>query len=106
VLCLQEVQADHYSQSLVPTLSDLGYEGLYKQKTRESMGQYGKVDGCAIFWKKAKFSLVENYSLEFNEIVKRNAGQLGLDEGDKHRSSPPRPPPPSLPHPAADTSAG
>jgi hypothetical protein len=81
------VQADHFSQSLVPTLSDLGYEGLYKQKTRESMGQYGKVDGCALFWKKSKFSLVENYSMEFNEIVKRNAGQLGLEEGDKHRYS-------------------
>lgn len=63
----------------------MGYDGLYKQKTRESMGQYGKVDGCAIFWKRSKFIMVENYPLEFNEIVLRNAHQLGLDEGDKHR---------------------
>jgi CCR4-NOT transcription complex subunit 6 len=88
ILCLQEVQADHYSQSLLPMLSELGYDGLFKQKTRESMGQYGKVDGCAIFWRKSKFSLTENYSLEFNEIVKRNAGQLGLEDSDKHRSPP------------------
>lgn len=67
-------------------LSELGYDGLFKQKTRESMGQYGKVDGCAIFWRKSKFSLTENYSLEFNEIVKRNADQLGLEDSDKHRS--------------------
>jgi hypothetical protein len=86
ILCLQEVQADHYSQSLLPMLSELGYDGVFKQKTRESMGQYGKVDGCAIFWRKSKFSLTENYSLEFNEIVKRNAGQLGLEDSEKHRS--------------------
>lgn len=85
IICLQEVQADHYSQSLQPAMSDMGYDSLYKQKTRESMGQYGKVDGCAIFWKKSKFIMVENYSMEFNEIVKRNANQLGLEDGDKHR---------------------
>lgn len=85
IICLQEVQADHYTQSLLPLLGEMGYDGLYKQKTRESMGQYGKVDGCAIFWKRSKFIMVENYPLEFNEIVLRNAHQLGLDEGDKHR---------------------
>ena len=43
VLFLQEVQADHYEKHILPELSDEGYEGLYKHKTRESMGATGKV---------------------------------------------------------------
>ena len=31
-----------------------GYDGIFRQKSRESMGQYGKVDGCAVFWATTK----------------------------------------------------
>lgn len=82
VICLQEVQADHYEQNLQPMMAEMGYDGLYKQKTRESMGQHGKVDGCATFWKRSKFIMVENYSIEFNDIVKRHATQMGLEDSD------------------------
>jgi CCR4-NOT transcription complex subunit 6 len=85
VICLQEVQADSYENDLMPALSSMGYDGLFKQKTRESMGQYGKVDGCATFWKRSKFLLVENYSIEFNECVVRAATQMGLEDPDRHR---------------------
>lgn len=85
IICLQEVQADSYENDLLPALSSLGYEGIFKQKTRESMGQYGKVDGCATFWKRSKFLLVENYSIEFNECVVRTASHLGLEDPDRHR---------------------
>jgi CCR4-NOT transcription complex subunit 6 len=57
VLFLQEVQADHYEQDILPELSEEGYDGLYKHKTRESMGASGKVDGCAILWRRGKFRL-------------------------------------------------
>jgi mRNA deadenylase 3'-5' endonuclease subunit Ccr4 len=40
---LQEVQADHYEQDILPELNEQGYEGLYKNKTREAMGAQGKV---------------------------------------------------------------
>lgn len=43
VVCLQEVQADHYEKFLYPAMVKDGYEGVFKQKSRESMGQYGKV---------------------------------------------------------------
>lgn len=77
IVCLQEVQSDHYEQHLNPfmqvtsflsqsfslsvshpqyllfrnpilsilnlTSQSLGYDGVFKQKSRESMGQYGKV---------------------------------------------------------------
>ena len=61
VLCLQEVQADHFESFLYPQLSAMGYEGLYKQKTREALGPRGRIDGCALFFKVAKFELKEKY---------------------------------------------
>ena len=80
VICLQEIQADHYENHLYGSLSDAGYEGVYKQKTRQSMGLAGKVDGCALFWKRSKFHLVESYSIEFNELAQRQASQvLGMN---------------------------
>jgi CCR4-NOT transcription complex subunit 6 len=85
IICLQEVQADHFENTFQQIMSDLGYDGLFKQKTRESMGQHGKVDGCAMFWKRSKFMLVENYTIEFNECARRSALQLGLEDSDLHR---------------------
>ncbi len=80
VICLQEVQADHYETHLYNALSDNGFEGVYKQKTRASMGMAGKVDGCALFWRRSKFHLVESYSIEFNELAQRQATQvLGMN---------------------------
>jgi len=80
VICLQEVQADHYETHVYTTLSDAGFEGVYKQKTRAAMGIAGKVDGCALFWRRAKFHLVESYSIEFNELAQRQATQvLGMN---------------------------
>jgi mRNA deadenylase 3'-5' endonuclease subunit Ccr4 len=46
VLCLQEVQADHYEKYVKPSLLEAGFDGIYKQKTRDSMGIPGKVCTC------------------------------------------------------------
>lgn len=44
------------------------------------MGLAGKVDGCALFWRRAKFHLVESYSIEFNELAQRQVTQvMGLN---------------------------
>lgn len=46
VLCLQEIQSDAYVQHFQPHLSEKGYDGLYKAKTREgAMGKVGFHDG-------------------------------------------------------------
>lgn len=88
VICLQEVQADHYENHVYGALSDAGFEGVYKQKTRDSMGLTGKVDGCALFWRRTKFHLVESYSIEFNELSQRQATQvLGLNPRSEDGSS-------------------
>ena len=56
-------------------MQQLGYEGLYKQKTRASMGPTGRVDGCALFYKVAKFELKEKYVIEFNDAARVSARQ-------------------------------
>jgi len=86
VVCLQEVQADHYESHVYAAMSEQGFEGVYKQKTRQSMGLAGKVDGCALFWRRTKFHLVESYSIEFNELAQRQATQvLGLNPRSEER---------------------
>ena len=76
VMCLQEVQADHFENFLLPELDKYGYAGVYKCKTREFMGQYGKMDGCAIFYRRDKFQIVPNGALdvEFNAIARQRHG--------------------------------
>lgn len=83
VICLQEIQADHYENHVYAAFSDAGYEGVYKQKTRQSMGLAGKVDGCALFWRRTTFHLVESYSIEFNEVAQRYTSNM---VGPSHRS--------------------
>jgi len=76
VMCLQEVQADHFENFLEPELAKYSYAGLHKCKTREFMGQYGKMDGCAIFYRRDKFTLLPGGSLEveFNAIARARHG--------------------------------
>jgi len=76
VMCLQEVQADHFENFLEPELAKYNYAGLYKCKTREFMGQYGKMDGCAIFYRRDKFNMLPggNNEVEFNTIARNRHG--------------------------------
>jgi len=76
VLCLQEMQQDHYDDYMAPQLKARGYEGLFKAKTRESMGRKGKIDGCAIFYKTSKFRLLESNGIELNALA-YNAAEAG-----------------------------
>jgi len=71
VMCLQEVQADHFENFLEPELAKYSYAGLHKCKTREFMGQYGKMDGCAIFYRRDKFTLLPGGSLRSSSTPSR-----------------------------------
>jgi len=68
VICLQEVQSDAFDAQIQPFFVSLGYEALYKTKTREH-GLSGKVDGCATFFKKSRLQLKSYYQLELNEVA-------------------------------------
>ncbi|GAB6021838.1 Protein angel 2 [Chamberlinius hualienensis] len=59
IICLQEVQQDHYDEFFVPELHKLGYSAVYKKRTGS------KNDGCAIFFRKSKLKLLEMKLVEF-----------------------------------------
>ncbi|KAJ8598977.1 hypothetical protein CTAYLR_009260 [Chrysophaeum taylorii] len=82
VLCLQEAQRDHYERDVEPALEARGYEGIFAQKARE--GAAGKVDGCAMFWKRAKFRLSEHRTVSFNDLARGEATALALADRDQH----------------------
>jgi len=77
IICLQEVQGNHFEEFFLPHLSQKGYDGIFKGKTRLDSNSRGadpeivkKMDGCAIFYKKHRFALMEQYHVEFNEAAK------------------------------------
>ncbi|CAN8069288.1 unnamed protein product [Agarophyton chilense] len=69
ILCLQEIQADHFEDHFQPYFARVGYESCFKVKTREAMGRKGKIDGCATFYRKDMFVLREQHIVEYNTIA-------------------------------------
>jgi len=82
IICLQEMQIDHFDNFLLPELTKLGYDGIIKSKTRESMGRKGKIDGCAILFKRNKIRLVEQHALEYNAVAVNMAQNGGFHHSD------------------------
>lgn len=59
ILCLQEVQEDHFVQQIRPALEALGYQSEYKKRTGL------KPDGCAVLFKTSRLSLLSSNPVEF-----------------------------------------
>ncbi|XP_067334908.1 protein angel homolog 1 isoform X2 [Channa argus] len=59
ILCLQEVQENHYQEQLCPFLSQMGYTCVYKRRTGM------KTDGCATCYRSSYFSEISLTELEF-----------------------------------------
>ncbi|XP_071996248.1 protein angel homolog 2 isoform X2 [Engystomops pustulosus] len=70
ILCLQEVQEDHYEEQIKPRLEALGYACEYKSRTGT------KPDGCAICFKSDKFKLKLVKPVEY---FRRNIALLDRD---------------------------
>ena len=68
IVCLQEVQSDHFYAFFQPELKKLGYAGLYKQKQREWYSP--TVDGCATFYRMDRFDLWESKWIKFSDYAK------------------------------------
>ncbi|XP_022174868.1 protein angel homolog 2 isoform X2 [Myzus persicae] len=60
IICFQEVQESHLNW-FFKKLSDLGYNGVYKKRTRIHC------DGCAIYYRNDKFILKEKVTVEYNQ---------------------------------------
>uniref|UniRef100_UPI0037E6FFF4 protein angel homolog 1 n=1 Tax=Semicossyphus pulcher TaxID=241346 RepID=UPI0037E6FFF4 len=59
ILCLQEVQENHYHEQLYPVLSQMDYTCVYKRRTGT------KTDGCATCYRSSRFSELSVTLLEF-----------------------------------------
>ncbi|XP_034624354.1 protein angel homolog 1 isoform X2 [Trachemys scripta elegans] len=59
VLCLQEVQENHYWEQLEPTFRMMGFVCLYKRRTGK------KTDGCAVCYKHSRFQLISASPVEY-----------------------------------------
>ncbi|CAO2165506.1 unnamed protein product [Urochloa humidicola] len=68
ILCLQEV--DKFTD-LEQAMASRGYSGIWKMRTGNAS------DGCAIFWRTAKFKLRYEEDIEFNKLELRdNVAQI------------------------------
>ena len=61
IICLQEVNAYHYSQFIKPFMDGLGFYSLYKKRGGD------KRDGCALFYNPRTFVLEDSIKLDFNQ---------------------------------------
>lgn len=81
VIALQEVATEQYYKYFLEKLEPEGYGGVFSPKSRaKTMSSQEKkyVDGCAIFYKTSKFSLVSEHLIEFNQLAMANS--LGSDD--------------------------
>ncbi|XP_050227699.1 carbon catabolite repressor protein 4 homolog 1-like [Mercurialis annua] len=70
IVCLQEVQSDHFDEFFAPELDKHGYQALYKRKTNEVYSaNTPSIDGCATFFRRDRFSHVKKYEVEFNKAA-------------------------------------
>jgi len=77
IMCLQEVQSNHYEDYLRDELAAHGYEGVYKKKTNDLfMGKCSAIDGCATFYRKSRFELIKKYEVEFNKAAVTTANHF------------------------------
>ncbi|KAI9353475.1 Endonuclease/exonuclease/phosphatase [Obelidium mucronatum] len=61
ILCFQELDEPHFTNWLNPTLSSMGYNGIFKKKPHS-------LDGCALFAMAAKFSIATTRSIQYSAI--------------------------------------
>ncbi|KAK6793947.1 hypothetical protein RDI58_007400 [Solanum bulbocastanum] len=70
IVCLQEVQSDHFEEFFAPELDKHGYQALFKRKTTEVFsGNINTADGCATFFRRDRFAHVKKYEVEFNKAA-------------------------------------
>lgn len=69
VVCLQEVEKCHYEETIVPALQKEGYEGVYQGKSHAMFMNKYTVEGCATFYRRHRFHLVEQWGIEYNQIA-------------------------------------
>ncbi|XP_051945221.1 CCR4-NOT transcription complex subunit 6-like [Xyrauchen texanus] len=76
IISLQEVETEQYYNYFLLELNKQGYDGFFSPKSRaRTMSESDRkhVDGCAIFYKTEKFSVVQKHTVEFNQLAMANS---------------------------------
>lgn len=76
IISLQEVETEQYYTFFLETLKDRGYDGYFCPKSRAKLvseQERKHVDGCAVFFKTDKFTLVQKHTVEFNQVAMANS---------------------------------
>ncbi|XP_052005955.1 CCR4-NOT transcription complex subunit 6-like isoform X2 [Xyrauchen texanus] len=76
IVSLQEVETEQYYNYFLVELNKQGYDGFFSPKSRaRTMSESDRkhVDGCAIFYKTEKFSMVQKHTVEFNQLAMANS---------------------------------
>ena len=72
IVTLQEVEMEQFYNYFLRELKRDGYEGIFSPKSRAKTmtdTERKRVDGCAIFYKTSKFTLVKEHLVEFNQLA-------------------------------------
>eukprot|EP00116_Pleurobrachia_bachei_P003990 sb/3464252/ len=77
IIALQEVETDKFYNQFRPLLEAHDYEGTFcpksRSKTLGSEEERKRVDGCAIFFKKNKFSLAKEKYIDYSMLAIANS---------------------------------
>lgn len=72
LLLLQEVQVDAFEDFFQPQLDAAGYTGMHLAKTRRAHGSDSRaIDGCALFFRRERFALVERVDISFDSLARQ-----------------------------------
>jgi len=72
IICLQEVAVQEFSEFFKTELARADYAGVFKPKSRAntmSEKERRTVDGCAIFYRRSRFSFEKDYGIEFSNVA-------------------------------------
>lgn len=73
VACLQEVEKKQFETFFKKRLAKLGYKGIYFARSagnrKVGKDEAKRVDGCVIFYKSDRLTLVETHELDFNAKI-------------------------------------
>ncbi|XP_023814677.1 CCR4-NOT transcription complex subunit 6-like isoform X2 [Oryzias latipes] len=76
IISLQEVETEQYYTFFLESLKGRGYDGYFCPKSRAKLvseQERKHVDGCAVFFKTQKFTLVQKHTVEFNQVAMANS---------------------------------
>lgn len=79
-----DTQSNHFAEFWEPQLAKHGYGAAYKKKTTEiyTAANAFAMDGCATFFRTARFALVKKYEVEFNKAAKSLSDTIAAEHRD------------------------